>query len=62
MEVQLSPEKQARLRDFAARTGRDPAELVIEAVDRMLEYVARFIDAVEKGRDAARARRAVGPR
>jgi predicted transcriptional regulator len=40
MEVQLSPEKQARL--------------VVEAVDRMLEYDARFIGAVEEGRAAAR--------
>jgi predicted transcriptional regulator len=54
MEVQLSPEKQARLKDFAARTGRDPAQLVVEAVDRMLEYDARFIEAVEEGRGAAR--------
>ena len=54
MEVQLSPEKQARLRDFAVRTGRDPAQLVVEAVDRMLEYDARFIEAVEVGRGATR--------
>jgi predicted transcriptional regulator len=54
MEVQLSPEKQARLQDFAARTGREAARLVVEAVDRMLEYDARFIEAVEKGRAAAR--------
>ena len=48
MEVQLSPEKQARLRDFAARTGRDPEQLVVEAVDRMLEYDARFIEESKK--------------
>lgn len=54
MEVQLSPEKEARLRDFASLTGREPAQLVIEAVDRMLEYDARFIEAVEDGRAAAR--------
>jgi predicted transcriptional regulator len=54
MEVQLSPEKEARLHLFASRTGRDAAQLVVEAVDRMLEYDARFIDAVEEGRAAAR--------
>lgn len=54
MEVQLSPEKEARLRDYAMRTGREPAQLVAEAVDRMLEYDARFIQAVEAGRAAAR--------
>ena len=54
MEVQLSPEKEARLQDFATRTGRQAAQLVVEAVDRMLEYDARFIEAVEEGRAAAR--------
>ncbi|HTX37689.1 MAG TPA: hypothetical protein VME43_21825 [Bryobacteraceae bacterium] len=54
MEVQLSPEKEAKLQGFAARTGREAAQLVVEAVDRMLEYDARFIEAVEEGRAAAR--------
>jgi predicted transcriptional regulator len=54
MEVNLSPEKEARLRHFAIRTGRDTTQLVEEAVDRMLEYDARFIEAVEEGRAAAR--------
>jgi len=54
MEVQLSAEKQARLQDVASRTGREAAQLVVEAVDRMLEYDARFIEAVEQGRAAAR--------
>ena len=54
MEVHLSPDKEARLQHFATRTGRDAAEIVEEAVDRMLEYDARFIEAVEEGRTAAR--------
>lgn len=54
MEVELTPEKQAKLQDFAARTGREPSQLVVEAVDRMLEYDERFIEAVEIGRVAAR--------
>jgi predicted transcriptional regulator len=54
MEVQLSPEKEAKLKNFASRTGREAAQLVAEAVDRMLEYDARFIEAVEDGRAAAR--------
>ena len=37
MEVHLSPDKEARLRQFATRTGKDTAQLVEEAVDRMLE-------------------------
>jgi predicted transcriptional regulator len=54
MEVQFSPEKEARLQDFATRTGRDASQLVVEAVDRLLEYDARFIEAVGVGRAAAR--------
>ncbi len=54
MDVQLSPEKVARLQDFATRTGREASQLVVEAVDRMLEYDARFIEAIEVGRVAAR--------
>jgi len=54
MEVHLSPDKEARLRQFATRTGKDTAQLVEEAVDRMLEYDARFLEAVEESRAAAR--------
>jgi len=54
MYVQLSPEKEARLQEFATRTGREASQLVVEAVDRMLEYDARFIETVEEGRAAAR--------
>jgi len=38
----------------ATRTGKDTAQLVEEAVDRMLEYDVRFLEAVEEGRAAAR--------
>jgi predicted transcriptional regulator len=54
MEVSLSPEKEAQLQHFADRTGRQPSQLVAEAVDRLLEYDARFVEAVEEGRAAAR--------
>lgn len=54
MEVRFSPDKEARLRDFATRTGKDAAQIVEEAVDRMLEYDACFIEAVKEGRAAAR--------
>ncbi len=54
MEVHFSPDKEARLQQFATRTGKDPAQLIEEAVDRMLEYETRFIEAVEKGRASAR--------
>jgi predicted transcriptional regulator len=46
--------KESLLRQFASRTGKDTVQLVEEAVDRMLEYDARFIEAVEEGRKGAR--------
>jgi len=54
MEVHFSPDKEARLLQFATRTGKDAAQVVEEAVDRMLEYDARFIEAIEEGRASAR--------
>ena len=54
MEVQFAREKEEMLQRFASRTGRAASDLVQEAVDRMLEYDARFIEAVEEGRGAAR--------
>ncbi len=54
MDVPLSAEKEAQLQQVAARTGNNAAQLVEEAVDRMLEYDVRFIEAVEEGRASAR--------
>src|ERR1039457_559682 len=54
MEVHLSAEKEVRPREVATRTGKDAVQLVEEAVDRMLEYDVRFIEAVEEGRASAR--------
>ena len=49
MEVHLTPEKEARLQQLATLTGRETAQVVEEAVDRLLEYDAHFIREVEKG-------------
>ena len=54
MEIHLSPNVEARLQDLAGRSGKTTAQLVEETVDRMLEYDARFVAAVEVGRAAAR--------
>ncbi len=54
MEVHFSPEKEARLQEFASRAGKDPVQMVEEAVDRMLEYDSCFLEAVEQGRASAR--------
>ena len=49
MEVHLSAEKEARLEQLASNTGRQPVQVVEEAVDRLLEEDARFRAAVRKG-------------
>jgi predicted transcriptional regulator len=54
MEVHFSPDTEARLQQVATRTGKDTAQVVAEAVDRMLEYDVRFLAAVEEGRQAGR--------
>ena len=53
MELHLSAEKEARVRKLAVRMGKDAAEIVEDAVDRMLEYDEHFLEAVEEGRLAA---------
>ena len=49
MEIHLNPEKEALLRQVAARTGQDAAQVVQEAVDRLLDHDTWFIREVEKG-------------
>lgn len=49
MEVNLSPELQARLKQAAEQQGRDAESLVNEAVERLLRYDEWFVDQVEKG-------------
>lgn len=52
--MHFSPEKEARLQQVANRSGKEAAQVVEEAVDRMLEYETRFVEAVEEGRASAR--------
>jgi len=49
MEVNLTPELQAKLEEAAAQQGRAPQSLVQEAVQRMVDYDAWFVREVEKG-------------
>ena len=49
MEIHFTPEKEARLQQLAARSGRDPSQIVEEAVDRFLDEDVRFRAAVQKG-------------
>ena len=53
MEVNFSPELEAKLNDLAAQEGRDTQSLVQEAVERLINYDQWFIREVEKGLAAA---------
>ena len=53
MEVRFSPELQAKLSRLAAEQGRDKEVLVIEAVERAINYDEWFVREVEKGLAAA---------
>ncbi|MCU1331236.1 MAG: hypothetical protein JWM08_228 [Candidatus Angelobacter sp.] len=53
MEINLTPEKEALLRQVAARTGQDTAEVIQEAVDRLLDHDIWFVQEVEKGQSQA---------
>ncbi len=55
MQVNLQPEKEARLTEIAVRRGLDPGELVSLVLSSYLEDDAHFIEAVNVGRaEAAR--------
>jgi predicted transcriptional regulator len=49
MQVQLTPEEEARLVELAARDGRTAGDLVREAIRRYVEDDAKFIAAVMDG-------------
>ena len=49
MELKLSPELQAKLERVASQQGRDSASLVHEAVERLVDYDAWFLQQVELG-------------
>jgi predicted transcriptional regulator len=53
MEVQFTPEQEARLVQIASIEGKAPALLVQDAALRLIEDDARFRTAVRKGIDQA---------
>jgi len=53
MEIHLTPEKEARLRQVAARNGQDTVQVIQEAVDRLLDHDTWFVQEVEKGQSQA---------
>jgi predicted transcriptional regulator len=53
MEIQFTPEQEARLAQIASVEGIAPARLVQDAALRLIEDDARFRSAVRKGIDQA---------
>jgi len=53
MEVPLNPDLQAKLRRLAAEQGRASDALIVEAVERMVNYDGWFLSEVDKGLAAA---------
>jgi len=53
MEVNLTPDLQAKLSRLAAERGRDTQALVQEAVERFVDYDEWFLRQVETGLAAA---------
>ncbi len=53
MEVRLNPDLQAKLAELASQQGRNTEELVVDAVERMVNYDQWFMREVEKGVSAA---------
>ena len=53
MEVRLKPDLEEKLSRLANERGRDRESLVVEAVERMVDYDAWFVQEVEKGLAAA---------
>jgi predicted transcriptional regulator len=49
MEIELSPEIQAKLERIASQQGRDTKSLVKEAVERLVDYDECFLRQVEIG-------------
>ena len=53
MEVRFNPDLQAKLARLASEQGRDSETLVVEAVERLVNYDEWFLREVEKGLAAA---------
>ena len=59
MAVHLTPESEAKLTDLARRTGRQPNELLEEAVDHLVAYNEWFERKVKSSLAAAEANQTI---
>jgi predicted transcriptional regulator len=50
VEVHFSSETEARLEQAARRSGKQPLQIIEEAVQRMLDYESHFVAAGLRGR------------
>jgi predicted transcriptional regulator len=53
MEVPISPDQESALRHIAATTGRNPEELIRDAVEQLLDYDRWFREQVQIGLEQA---------
>lgn len=53
MDVPLNPDLQAKIRRLAEQQGRASADLIVEAVERTVNYEEWFLREVDKGLAAA---------
>jgi predicted transcriptional regulator len=59
MDVPLNPDLQAKLRRLAEQQGRASTALIVEAVERLVNYDEWFLREVDKGLAAADSGRLV---
>jgi predicted transcriptional regulator len=59
MDVPLNPDLQAKLRRLAEQQGRASTALIVEAVERLVNYDEWFLREVDKGLAAADSSRLV---
>jgi predicted transcriptional regulator len=52
MEVQFTPETEAKLAQSAAQQGRNPDELLRQVVDRYFTEESQFVETVRRGEEA----------
>lgn len=53
MEIHLAPDTEAQLQHLATSQGKNAAQVVEEAVTRMLERQSEFVEGVQRGIEAA---------